>query len=116
MQVRKRLNTGGICVQWAAKWAPRITNSFLAAFPYVIERDHVLLGSDQPFEFDVDAIVKRLEEPYTREYLAATPWSSDKIAQLMRGEPVKTWDPRSRQDADKNTDLFPRDEFFLNKN
>jgi predicted membrane-bound spermidine synthase len=113
-RVRTRLNPGGICVQWAASWAPRITNSFLAVFPYVVERDHVLLGSDRPIDFDIETIVGRLTESDGGAYFAATAAPVDALVKSIRAEPIKLWAPDSPRDKDLDTDLFPKDEFYLN--
>src|SRR5262245_61047210 len=45
-QVLAHLNPGGLCVQWVPM--PRIRNSFLAAFPYVVRVGARMIGSNQP--------------------------------------------------------------------
>lgn len=113
-QVRERLHPGGICVQWAP--TQRTISSFLAAFPYVVQLgDDILLGSGQPVHFDAEAVMRRLQEPAIRAYLEAAKWNIDTIGHLLTGGRVKVWTPGDPRRMDElNTDLFPRDEFYLN--
>jgi len=118
-QVRARLNPGGIAVQWAP--TPRTVRSFLSVFPYVTEvrlRRHQswgwLIGSDQPLQFDPQAVARRLQEPAIREYVAAAGMNVDGITRALRNSHVKIWGPNDPRPEDVNTDLFPKDEFYLN--
>jgi len=114
-QVRARLNPGGICVQWAP--TERTVNSFVSAFPFVELLDvgeSILLGSERPIHFDGEAVTRRLHEPTLHAYLEAAGWDADAIGLLLSRKPLKVWGPDDpRPDDDINTDLFPKDEFYL---
>jgi spermidine synthase len=102
------------------QWEPtvRTVNSFVSAFPFVVQlRDlNVLLGSDQPVHFDAEAVARRLHEPTFHAYLKAAGWNTDAIEDELRSSRVRVWGPgNSRPDDDINTDLFPKDEAPLLK-
>ncbi|HXE26973.1 MAG TPA: fused MFS/spermidine synthase [Stellaceae bacterium] len=110
-EVRSHLDDGGICVQWAP--TQRTVASFLQIFPYVVLVNGVLLGSDKPIPFSVEDLSQRLLS--TRSYLAAGGWNADEIIAWLKEEPIRQWGPNDkRDDRDVNTDLFPKDEFYLN--
>jgi spermidine synthase len=112
-QVRARLRPGGISVQWMP--SPRSVNSFVSVFPYVVDlhNGYILLGSDQPIPFDANAIALRLQEPTIRTYLEAA-LDSRWIGNWLLSGQVRLWRPGDPRPDDVNTDLFPKDEFFLN--
>jgi spermidine synthase len=115
-QVRARLRPEGIAVQWAP--TPRVVNSFLAVFPHVVQLTdlRILLGSDRPINFDLEALKKRFQDPAVRTALEAAEWNIDAIVKFIGTSQVKVWQPNSvRPQGDVNTDLFPRDEFYLNR-
>ena len=115
-QVRARLRPGGIAVQWAP--TPRVVNSFLAVFPHVVQLPHlgILLGSDRPIRFDLEMLKSCLNDPAVRIALEAAEWNIDAIARFIGESQVNVWQPDSvRPHGDVNTDLFPRDEFYLNR-
>src|SRR5262249_36403440 len=107
---------GGICVQWEP--TERTLASFLAVFPYVVELvgPTVLLGSDQPIPFDVNTLAARWHDPWIRSYLETAKLDKglDEIEDHLRKTEVKRWGPTDPRPADWNSDLFPKDEFFLN--
>jgi predicted membrane-bound spermidine synthase len=113
-QVRAHLSPGGICVQWAP--TARTVNTFVSAFPFVVQLLDVgiLLGGERPVHFDAEAVALRLREPTLHAYLKSAGWDVDAIGHLLSSSRVKTWgpdDPRPHDDI--NTDLFPKDEFYL---
>jgi spermidine synthase len=111
-QVRERLREGGICVQWAP--TDRTVAGFLSVFPHVVRVNDVLLGSDRPIPFALEAVAERLDGP-ARAYLVAGGWEPDAIFAWLSQRPVEIWEPSDpRGDRDVNTDLFPKDEYFLN--
>jgi spermidine synthase len=57
-QVRARLAEGGICVQWAP--TERTVASFVNVFPYVVQINGVLLGSERPIPFTMEGLAARL--------------------------------------------------------
>jgi hypothetical protein len=101
----RRLREGGVMCTWAP--TPRVTASFRAVFPHVLEspEDEVLIGSLGPLPFRPDAWAARAaaSEPYlgpgrTRELLEA----------LRRLRPAGPTPPTTL-----NRDLFPRDEYAV---
>ncbi|BBK33314.1 hypothetical protein EDC65_0075 [Stella humosa] len=113
-QVRARLADGGIAVQWAP--TERIVDTFAAVFPHVVRVQNILLGSDRPIPFDMAAFRARLAEPAVAEYLAHGGYCCIGIDRLA-GERIRgVWGPDTvRRTADLNTDLFPKDEYYLNR-
>jgi spermidine synthase len=112
-QVRERLREGGICVQWAA--TERTVASFLSVFPHVVRVNDALLGSDRPIAFALEAMAERLHGP-ARPYVVAGGWDPAAIVGWLSARPVTVWAPGDpRGDRDVNTDLFPKDEYFLNR-
>jgi hypothetical protein len=126
-QLLARVNPGGIVVQWAP--TRHIVNSFVTAFPYVIEfQNNLMLGSNRPIAFDAEAVANRLEEPAIRSYLEAAmsdiegprykilPTSDIEGLRnaILATKVLKIWEPGDIRPKDFNTDLFPKDEFYLN--
>lgn len=112
-QILSRLNPGGICVQWQP--TPNTGRTFRAVFPYVIELSRgMLLGSNAPIPFDAAAVAAKIRGPM-RTYLEQGGVDPEApIADI--GEPVRFQLPdEDRPRARLNTDLFPRDEYFLNR-
>jgi spermidine synthase len=112
-KVRERLREGGICVQWAP--TDRTLASFLSVFPHVVRVNDALLGSDRPIPFALDAVAERLRGP-ARPYLVAGGWDPEALLAWLSERPLEVWEPTDpRGHPDVNTDLFPKDEYFLNK-
>ncbi len=116
-QVRDRLAPGGIAVQWEA--TPRTVASFLAAFPWVLRVDSgqpwsvILLGSaDGPIPYDREAIATRLAA--VSPALEAAGWPRQTLRTFIVDVTVQAWAPGDPRPDDVNTDLFPKDEYFLN--
>ncbi len=112
-QVRARLAPGGLYVQWAP--TQRSVETFAAVFPHVVmlQPISIMIGSNTPIAFDRDRLLARLAEPAVAAHLAhgragCCDWSA-----LMRDAP-RRWVPGQARDAAPLSDLFPRDEFYLN--
>ncbi|HVL59210.1 MAG TPA: fused MFS/spermidine synthase [Burkholderiaceae bacterium] len=115
-QVRARLKPGGIYVQWVP--TERTLASFLAVFPHVVRIGDVLLGSDQPIRRTFEHAADELLSPRARAHLSAVGWRPESLIAWLASKPVRVWgpdDPRPQDPLQLNTDLFPKDEFFLNK-
>lgn len=111
-QILSRLNPGGICVQWQPTLQTERT--FRAAFPYVVQTSRgMLLGSNDPIPFDLPALHERIRGPM-RAYLEAAGVDPEAVIADI-GEPIRFQRPEDdRPRARLNTDLFPRDEYYLN--
>lgn len=112
--VRANLAPGGIAVQWAP--TRRTIATFTSVFPHVVHLKPLdaLLGSDGPIAITPESLRARLEEPAIRDRLAAATLTPGDIARFAT-ETAATWGPQSPRPAGAvNTDLFPRDEYYLN--
>lgn len=108
------LNPGGFAVTWAP--TERVRTTFIQVFPYYADFGDILIGSNAPIDVDLEAIYRRLEDPFTREYYQQ---SGVNIVQwleeyLVKRQPVVS-DPSTPrpQSTDTNRDLFPKDEFLV---
>ncbi|MBX3497881.1 MAG: fused MFS/spermidine synthase [Alphaproteobacteria bacterium] len=113
-QVKARLEPGGLYVQWAP--TDRSVATFRSVFPYVTMVHPALIGSDRPIAYDPAAIQRKLDDPAIRGHFEA---AGVDVTELRRwfGEkkPDILNDGRVEPFADANTDLFPRDEYYLNR-
>lgn len=113
-QVRAHLAEGGMYVQWVP--TERTLASILSVFPYVLQLNDVAIGSDRPIPYTDGLLSDRLHGIETRRYLEAANWNPDLILRRLTSNPARTWSPNDpRADSDVNTDLFPKDEYFLNR-
>lgn len=117
-QARTHLAEGGIMAQWAP--TPRVQATFLSVFPYVVEAaSNVLLGSSSPIPFDQEALLARLTDEDVVAYVSRAGVDANTLRDIIGGHTPRLWTPDShpmaqREQSDINTDLFPRDEYFLN--
>jgi spermidine synthase len=112
-EVQARLKDDGVFVQWLP--TERTLASFLAVFPYVVQLNEVLIGGNRPIPYSRDLLAAQLSGVEVRNYLHAANWNPDFILKLLTEKPQGTWRPSDkRTDGDVNTDLFPKDEYFLN--
>jgi len=113
--VRESLKPGGLFVQWAP--TERVARSFLHAFPHVVMLlpVSILIGSDRPIPFDREALIQRLHDPAFVAWARRAGVDPAGFPALFSGE-ARVWSPDTpRGDPEEvNTDLFPRDEFYLN--
>ncbi|WP_372622413.1 hypothetical protein [Falsiroseomonas sp.] len=112
--VRSRLAPGGLAVQWAPSWS--VVETFVAVFPHAVMLRplNVLIGSDRPIPDARARLLRRLAEP---ELLARLTHGNHEqaagIAQQVAGESL-VWSPATPRGPAPLTDMFPRDEFFMN--
>ena len=100
-----RLRPGGLMCAWSPK--PRVTATFMAAFPHVVEmrQGQLLVGSNEPITIDLDAWRARGGSPEVTSYLGAN--NARKLVDALATARIADRVPA----ADLNHDLFPRDEF-----
>jgi len=112
-QVRARLAPGGLYVQWAPTW--RVVDTFAAAFPHAVLLTpvQVMIGSDSTIPLDHAALLARLRTDDTLAFARRGNPASADLAKLVDG-PVTVWTPETPRVPPPLTDMFPRDEFFLN--
>jgi hypothetical protein len=113
-QVRRRLAPGGLFVQWAPTW--RVVTTFAAVFPHTVlllGPGHILVGSNRPIHVDLGALAQRLRDPAAlAHFRRGNPGAADLTPFVA--ERVLVWEPGDRREPAPLTDMFPRDEFFLN--
>ncbi|WP_165585274.1 fused MFS/spermidine synthase [Roseococcus sp. SYP-B2431] len=112
-QLRERLAPGGLYVQWAPTW--RVVDTFAAAFPHAILLTPIqaMIGSDRPIPFDHAALMELLRRPDIAAHARRGNAASTDLSRLVEGG-VTVWTPETPRAAPPLTDMFPRDEFFLN--
>jgi hypothetical protein len=101
----KRLKPGGLMCQWAP--TPRVQQSFTTVFPYVVDFDSILVGSNEPIVIDHPTWIARLSDSAAVTYLGREVTFA--VSYLMQRS--KRVGRPTEPAAGLNYDLFPRDEF-----
>jgi spermidine synthase len=103
-----RLRPGGLMCSWSP--TERTRRTFLEAFPYVVEVDNgvVLLGSNTPISIDLDRWAARIRSEKVSNYLGSEV-VAECLSALASARPLTL---KSTVAGDRNTDLFPRDEYL----
>lgn len=118
-EVQSHLKPGGIFVEWNA--GRGIKPTFRHVFPHVVQLSlsgdlHVLIGSNQPLDFDRQAILHRLNDPAVLQFLANAEVNVEAIRDDVRQAKVEIYaHAQDGQPPPFNTDLFPRSEYYLNQ-
>lgn len=110
---RSKLADGGIMSQWRA--TDRVERTFASVFPYVVSIGNVvLLGSNDPISYNPDELLEKIKSPALKAYLGAGGVDPEYFYWFITAE-TKYWTPDTpRDESDINTDLFPKDEYYLN--
>lgn len=111
--VRRRLAPGGIYVQWGP--TRRVVETFAAVFPHtmLLMPGSVLIGSNDPIPFDAATVAQRFAEPAVVAHLARGNRGGGDYASFF-SRAVLSWTPGMPRPEAPLTDVFPRDEFYLN--
>jgi hypothetical protein len=111
--VRRRLAAGGIYVQWAP--TRRVVETFASVFPHVVvlRPVGVLVGAERPITLDRAALARRFADPAVAAHLRRgnagfADWPR------MFADPPLVWSPGTPRREAPLSDVFPRDEFYLN--
>ncbi len=113
--IRDRLRTGGIFCQWTP--TDRIRNGILSVFPYVLDFNWFMLAGDAPLDFDPRVLERRLSEVRLGEAYGDSQAAVLRVRLLDQRPARRNWGTLLTGlpgDA-VNRDLFPRDEYFLNR-
>lgn len=112
-QVRRRLAPGGLYVQWAP--SERVIRTFAAAFPHamLLLPGGVLVGSNDPIPFEAARLRRAFAEPPAMAHLRLGNPGYEDWAGFFAHPPL-TWTPGTPREEPPLTDVFPRDEFYLN--
>jgi hypothetical protein len=93
-----------------------VVQTFLAVFPHVVmlRPADVLIGSDSQIPDAQARLLSRLAEPgFAARLGRGSPAQAGSIAALVAGETL-VWGPGTPRLPAALTDMWPRDEFFLN--
>ena len=112
-QVRRRLAPGGIYVQWGP--TRRSVATFSAVFPHtlLLMPGSVLIGSETPIPFDRETLAARFADPAVQAHLLRGNGGYGTYADFFAQAPL-VWTPETPRTELVLTDVFPRDEFYLN--
>ena len=71
------------------------------------------MGSNDPIEYDVDAVRALFDDPFTREYYKKMGLSLKVIESVLFRRKLEAFMPGDDRSGltDINTDLFPKDEY-----
>jgi predicted membrane-bound spermidine synthase len=113
--LRNRLKPGGMAVTWAPTM--RTVRTFAKVFPHVLifHFGPILVGSNEPIEFNLSRIWALLDTPFTRSYFEESGIDLETVKWHFTHSGISSITPafnRSRL-LDINTDLFPKDEYLL---
>ncbi|MCX7791391.1 MAG: fused MFS/spermidine synthase [Chloroflexaceae bacterium] len=112
-QARARLATGGVMAQWMPTERTAIT--FRQVFPYGVQiGNFMLLGGNEPIAYQPEALLQRLDDPDVRAHLHRGGIEPERVREFIRSQPADFWTPETPRQGEINTDLLPRDEYFLN--
>ena len=113
-QVRAKLAPGGIYVQWAP--TERSIATFRSIFPYVTLVHPAMMGSDRPIPYAREKVLTLLARPEIAAHLAAARVDRDELQKWFEDKKVEALNSGTVvAAAQPNTDLFPRDEYYLNR-
>jgi spermidine synthase len=109
--LKSRLKPGGLALNWAP--THRTLMTFAKVFPHVYNFDSVMVGSNEPIEFDEATIRARLEHPFTKAHYAKAGLKLEEIILPFFARKIEEFriDPMQFFISDWNTDLFPKDEY-----
>jgi len=112
-EVRERLAPGGLYVQWAPTW--RVVDTFAAAFPHAVllKPASIMIGSDRPIPLDQAALLEALRSARTVAHARRGNPNAQDMGAMVAGA-MTVWGPGTPRAEAPLTDMFPRDEFFLN--
>ena len=111
-EVLEHLEPRGVMVQWRA--TPRVEATFRSVFPHGVAVGPLLVGSPQPIGWSPRELRAALADPAIARWLANTRMDAAALAGFLG--PGEEWHQAVAPDpAQLNTDLFPRDEFYLNR-
>lgn len=111
----RHLKPGGLAVHWRS--SERVDHTFRHVFPHGLVIGHALVGSNRPIEFVPERIERLLAEPAVVAYLGRVGIEPGMIGEQLLHEHRGAWTPATAPSPDArlfNSDLQPRDEFFLN--
>jgi spermidine synthase len=112
--LKSRLKKGGLAITWGA--TERIRNGFEEVFPYVYEIDgFMIIGTDQPLEFDEKKIFERLNQSFTKNHYSHADISvKENLERVLKTRKTIQNGTLKITNA-HNSDMWPKDEFDYGK-
>jgi hypothetical protein len=112
-QARRRLAPGGLYIQWTP--TQRAVETFASVFPHalLLMPAGVMIGSNEPIPYDPARLAAEFAKPTHLEHLRAGNKDFSDWASLFAGTPLQ-WQPGQKREEPPLTDVFPRDEFYIN--
>lgn len=112
-QARRRLAPGGLYVQWTP--TQRAVETFAAVFPHalLLMPANVMIGSNEVIPFDSARLAAEFAKPEHQAHLRTGHGQFSDWASMFAETPLH-WQPGQRRGLPPLTDVFPRDEFYLN--
>jgi len=109
--LRDRLAPGGLAVTWTP--TPRVRDTFVSVFPFVLIFNDLALGSMTPIAFDERDVRSRLSAAFSVDYYGRGRVDIAAVLAPYLAAPPLRFDPSTPRTGggDLNHDLFPRDEF-----
>ena len=112
-QARAKLADGGILAQWIP--TRRSLAGMMQTFPHgVVIGRSLVLASNQPIVFDKSRLLERMTSKGVHDYLERGGLSAQSLRDLLEQSVVTIWTPATPRETEVNTDMWPRDEYFLN--
>ena len=116
--MRARLTPGGLYVQWAP--TARVVDTFTAVFPHallLLAVSRSWSAATAPIPFDPPALLRAPGLARGARALRAAATRPSRLAwRRSCATPPQVWSAgRRRAGPDALTDMFPRDEFFVNQ-
>ena len=109
--LRDRLAPDGLAVTWTP--TPRVRDTFVSVFPFVLIFNDLALGSMTPIAFDDRDVRNRLSAAFSVDYYRRGQVDIAAVLAPYLAAPPLRFDPSTPRTGadDLNRDLFPRDEF-----
>lgn len=117
-EVQNHLKSRGFFVQWDVGAGAQQTMQ--SVFPYVMKVGMgknlwILIGSNEAIVFDQELLLQRLEDPQVVKFLEQAQIDPVQVRQDVRQAYVRQLTPQGEKPQPYNTDLFPRGEYYLNR-
>jgi spermidine synthase len=112
--LKSRLKKGGLAITWGA--TSRIRNGFAEVFPYIYEIDgFMIIGTDQPLEFNEKKIFERLENSFTKNHYGRAGIKVRENLEKVLNKRVVLQNGTTKVSKSFNSDMWPKDEFDFGK-
>jgi hypothetical protein len=108
--LRSKLAPGGIAVSWIP--TERTLRTFNSVFKHTLLFPYIALGSEEEIPFDEKTVLERASEDFALRHYADAGINHRAIISELSPRLVRLGQDL-RPNLDVNSDLFPKDEFFV---